>query len=282
MQRPWPREPHQCLRTGEEASAEPDGGSTARTEQERPFAGVSPSMCAAPTRLPSWGTQSLQRTLGGVHMVGAEGDGGCACAGNDVGTRTRGHTLAHSPCRDTRDECRLGEAQGLEQALCPSAPSPAHTPAARRSPTLPLSLALQQSSCSKLIEFSAWEGPGEWRKWGLGRRLVNRSGLLPPGSPPLRWGRGGQALAAWEQCRRTGRSPHRAGPGDERRPGLRAGCCRPCHPTSHPHRREWGGHGSVDAGLSWSSGAQRAADGEPEVQARPSVGLGKGEQAAGG
>lgn len=31
---------------------------------------------------------------------------------------------------------------------------------------LPLSLALQQSSCSKLIEFSAWEGPGELRRGG--------------------------------------------------------------------------------------------------------------------
>ena len=44
---------------------------------------------------------------------------------------------------------------------------------------------------------------------GAGKELVNRSGLPPhPGSPPLRWGLGGQALAAWEQCRRTGRSPH--------------------------------------------------------------------------
>lgn len=58
-------------------------------------------------------------------------------------------------------------------------PAPQHTAAARRSPFFPpLSLALQQSSCSKLIEFSAWEGPGELRAgWGLGRSLLTGPAL---------------------------------------------------------------------------------------------------------
>lgn len=51
-----------------------------------------------------------------------------------------------------------------EAGILPIAPHPAprHTTAAGRILFLhwPLSLALQQSSCSKLIEFSAWEGPG--------------------------------------------------------------------------------------------------------------------------
>lgn len=90
---------------------------------------------------------------------------------------------------------------------------------------------------------------------GAGKELVNRSGLPPhPGSPPLRWGRGGQALAAWEQCRRTGRSPH---PGQ----GLRGR--EEAWPESrllqgpvHPHflpptaERMGCGHGTVDARLS--------------------------------
>ena len=89
----------------------------------------------------------------------------------------------------------------LSRLFAPQAPPSAHTSrqADPLSP-LPLSLALQQSSCSKLIEFSAWEGPGELRRVGAEKELVNRSGLPPhPGSPPLRWGRGGQALVAWEQ-----------------------------------------------------------------------------------
>lgn len=130
--------------------------------------------------------------------------------------------------RATRAEFVQGADGPRKQAMCLPAPHPApqHTAAARAplsSP--PLSLALQQSSCSKLIEFSAWEGSGELRAgWGLGRSLLTGPALprRPPAPPPCGGGWVARPWWPWNngQTDRTRPSlwpqPEWAG----RRPGL--------------------------------------------------------------
>lgn len=249
----------QCLRTGERSVRSQTEGHSARRVGGS-SQGVSPFCvrCPHPPGFLPLEPRACSGLSGGAHG-GAEGDGGRACAGNDVGTRGPGDTHWHTKsCVETLRDGGTAETQGLEQALCPQAPPSAHTSrqADPLSP-LPLSLALQQSSCSKLIEFSAWEGPGELRRVGAGKELVNRSGLPPhPGSPPLRWGWGGQALVAWEQWTDGQDAPPTPGraSGDERRPGLRAGCSVAlCTPLSTRRHREWDAVSMVDARLSLGS-----------------------------
>lgn len=110
----------------------------------------------------------------------------------DIGSLGRGHThisrlwASHDPS--------------------PTSPSTHPSHQADPLPSSPLSLALQQSSCSKLIEFSAWEGPGEVRRGGGWEEACSQvwpspshpcSYTRPPTplpSPPLRAaGNNGQA-----------------------------------------------------------------------------------------
>lgn len=70
----------------------------------------------------------------------------------------------------------------------------------------PLSLVLQLSSCLRLIEFSAWEGSGEFRGGAGWEEVVNRVGALPqalphpplPPVPPVEWG-WSAGEGAWEE-----------------------------------------------------------------------------------
>lgn len=136
--------------------------------------------------------------------------------------------------RATRARFEQGTVGPRKQAVCLPAPHPApqHTAAARRAPFFSTpSRALQGSSCSKLIEFSAWEGPGEWRAgWGLGRSLLTGPALprRPTGSSPRG---GGWVAGPWW--------PGNNGQTD--RPGPRSGRTSGLHPLSPQD----GGHGPL-------------------------------------
>lgn len=235
----------QCLRTGERSARSQMEGHSARRVGGS-SQGVSPFCvrCPHPPGFLPREPRACSGLSGGAHG-GAEGDGGRACAGNDVGARGPGDTHWHTKsCVETLRDGGTAETQGLEQALRPQAPPSAHSSrqADPLSP-LPLSPALQQSSCSKLIEFSAWEGPGELRRVGAGKELVNRSGLPPyPGSPPLRWGR---VVRPWwpgnnGQTDRT-HPPPRAGPqGTRGGPACVRAAAWPCAPHFPPAATENG------------------------------------------
>lgn len=78
----------------------------------------------------------------------------------------RGQMWAH---RDPRTQQKHTDTSRSFASHVPPPQPPHSTYTSRRAgplSLLPLSLALQQSSCSKLIEFSAWEGPGELRRGG--------------------------------------------------------------------------------------------------------------------
>lgn len=177
------------------------------------------------------------RADAGAHV----GAGGGAVRANLCGEQPRAHKdpRIHSHIQSHMMEAhgegtRQKHADVKQAAGFPSPPpaSPRRTPQPpRRPPSLiALSPALQQSSCSKLIEFSAWEGPGEVRGVGAGRKLVNRSGPprpapaptspLPQPLPSALAGNNGQ----------TGHSPH---------PGQSLACAL-VPPASHdPQKLAW-------------------------------------------
>lgn len=93
--------------------------------------------------------------------------------GTGVGTQgprdTQSHTKSHDggpQDRDSAETCRhkAGCGPPMSPLLHPLSAHPSRH--ADPLPSSPLSLALKQSSCSKLIEFSAWKGPGEVRRVG--------------------------------------------------------------------------------------------------------------------
>lgn len=134
---------------------------------------VAPTPCPmCPRHLPTR-TRGLACSYGRCQCTcgGAEATTAVFARGTDMGTQTPWDPQSHPQSHRHRDT----------RGLFASPVSLACTPAARRTPapSWPLSLALQQSSCSKLIEFSAWEGPGEVRRGGGWEEACERVG------PPL-------------------------------------------------------------------------------------------------
>lgn len=150
--------------------------------------GNSPRLCALlppplpTTRHPFTTAQSLElsqdrglavRTDAGAH-TGLQGVVRATFVqGTGAGTQGPRDTQSHTKSHDGGPQDRDSAETRRHKAGCWPPMSPLlHPPSAHPSrhadplPSSPLSLALKQSSCSKLIEFSAWKGPGEVRRVG--------------------------------------------------------------------------------------------------------------------
>lgn len=177
MQRPCGQE--ECLRPGQGTSLGTLGGQKATdTPVSRPGPDIGwachPSAHTSPiTRHPAL-SPGARSGLGAGWQQGywegtfrKVGAHGMWMRAKCAGTHKHIHRLTF---RDTRTGQRSRLSLTPVCPCCPlNPPLQGHTAAARRAPfLLSLSRALQQGSCSRLIEFSAWQG------WGVSR-LLGRS-----------------------------------------------------------------------------------------------------------